>query len=198
MDYGISKMEQDMMNLIGCVEGLSKSKIRNLVINPRVCAFLLEIKDLLESEKKLLKSEEKQEDSNISEKNEGLKNLHPDIIAAIINPEREMDVDLLKLKAGTKLEVQTQNTLYTIEILEEGATEVLISGGSYFPETKKAFFNGSTFGGSMLKIGHVGFGMYMEITIPVVGTITTSSCKSCKIIGKDFEYILDWGKHEDK
>ena len=40
--------------------------------------------------------------------------------------------------------------------------EVLVQGGKFFPERTRACLSGSTFGGSCLKMGWVGLGLYLE------------------------------------
>ena len=65
------------------------------------------------------------------------------------------------LPVGKKLKVQTQNTLYTIE--KRGEDDFYISGNAkYCPTPTKCWIQGSNFGGSMLKVGWVGRGMYLE------------------------------------
>jgi len=77
------------------------------------------------------------------------------------------------LAVGKTLLVQTKNTLYRIE--KRGENDFYISGSQRFcPEPTKANIHGSTFGGSMLKMGWVGRGMYLEFSTSKHGTITTS------------------------
>ena len=49
-----------------------------------------------------------------------------------------------------------------ITILKPHLREVLVQGGKFFPERTRACLNGSTFGGSCLKIGWVGLGLHLE------------------------------------
>lgn len=94
-------------------------------------------------------------------------NLSDEINNAIIESELAGGADIDKLPVGKKLMVQTQNTLYTIERREDG---VYISGNKrYCPEPTKCHINGSTWGGSMIKVGYVGVGMYLEFMLDVQG-----------------------------
>jgi hypothetical protein len=79
------------------------------------------------------------------------------------------------LAVGKTLLVQTKNTLYRIE--KRGEKDFWISGHpKYCPEPREANIHGSTWGGSMLKMGWVGRGMRLEFNLePWDGhTITTS------------------------
>lgn len=82
------------------------------------------------------------------------------------------------------------NSTYTLDRIE-GDRRVLIQGGKYFPEPKEAILIGSTFGGSMIKIGWIGYTMRMEIAFNNQ-IITTSPIKTAKIKGNSWEYQMDW------
>jgi hypothetical protein len=87
-------------------------------------------------------------------------NLSDEVNNAIVESELAGGVFLDKLVIGKKLQVQTRNTLYTIERREDG---LYISGNAkYCPEPVKCSIPGSNFGGSMLKMNFVGRGMFME------------------------------------
>ena len=58
---------------------------------------------------------------------------------------------------------RTRNHDYYIFILDPETGKALVQGGQYFAEPMEAIVNGSTFGGSMLKMGWVGIGLRMEI-----------------------------------
>ena len=61
------------------------------------------------------------------------------------------------------LAVRTQNSVYEITVLCGRTGEVLVRGGKFFPEWTPAQLTGSTFGGSLLKMGGIYVGMRMEI-----------------------------------
>ena len=67
------------------------------------------------------------------------------------------------LAVGAVLEIQTKNTLYLLE--KRGPNEFYISGNTKYCSTPtKCSIHGSTWGGSMLKMGFVGRGMNLEFS----------------------------------
>ena len=71
-------------------------------------------------------------------------------------------IGLIDVNAFTTLVVRTDNSIYRITILRPHAREVLVQGGKFFPERTRACLNGSSFGGSCLKLGWVGLGLHLE------------------------------------
>ena len=61
------------------------------------------------------------------------------------------------------LAVRTKNSVYEITVLCGRTGEVLVRGGKFFPERTPALLTGSTFGGSILRMGGIYVGMRMEI-----------------------------------
>lgn len=59
--------------------------------------------------------------------------------------------------------VTTRNSLYRIIPLRWGNSDVLVQGGTLFPEPTEARLAGSTFGGSLLKMHWITVGMHLEI-----------------------------------
>lgn len=70
-------------------------------------------------------------------------------------------VHLRDLDPLTTLLVRTYNSCYRIVIAQQSA--VFVQGGRFFPEMTDARLEGSTFGGSMIKMGWIGIGLHMEI-----------------------------------
>jgi len=91
---------------------------------------------------------------------------HPDFVNAEIKAQPVLPV-------GKVMLIQTKNTLYRLE--KRGPKEFYISGSPRFcPEPTKAYIAGSTFGGSMLKMGFVGRGMHLEFSTDAHRNVTTS------------------------
>lgn len=91
----------------------------------------------------------------------------------ICQSEIEGGVFLNDLGVGTVLEVETQNRFYRIQ--HHGNGQVIISGHPQFcPQPVLVDLHGSTWGGSMLKVGFVGRGMHLEFRHPHHGVIHTS------------------------
>jgi len=66
------------------------------------------------------------------------------------------------LDAIDQIEVRTRNTTYHITVLGGTEARVLVQGGRYFPVQSEVRLNGSTLGGSLLKVGWIGCGFCME------------------------------------
>lgn len=77
-----------------------------------------------------------------------------------------------KLPVGRGLKIQTQNTLYTVRKLNDG-TLTIEGNRKYCPSPVQCNIHGSTFGGSMIRVGYVGRGMFLEVGLPH-GVMTTS------------------------
>jgi hypothetical protein len=99
-------------------------------------------------------------------------------------------INVHKLKPGTLLLVATKNSLYKIAKCDK-IDEVIIQGGKHIPEPCFGLFTGSTFGGSMIKLGWIGRGMFMEIFFPdQKAKIKTSFVKAVRIVGDGWEYDM--------
>lgn len=70
-------------------------------------------------------------------------------------------VVLRDLEPLTTLLVRTCHSRYRIVISQN--TAVFVQGGRFFPEMTGARLEGSSFGGSFLKMGWIGVGLRMEI-----------------------------------
>ena len=69
---------------------------------------------------------------------------------------------LTQLAPLTTLLVRTRNSVYRITILTPHRGEVLVQGGTFFPEPTRACLSGSSGGGSCLQLGWVGVGLHLE------------------------------------
>lgn len=121
---------------------------------------------------------------------------HPHLCAelndAIAESELAGGAYVEQLPVGKTLKVRTRNTVYFIERVAEGKEGLTIQGHPrYCPEPIKAYILGSNFGGSCIKIGFVGRGMYMEFMLAtndapadaiVHGTIVTSQIQEVEEI----------------
>ncbi len=70
-------------------------------------------------------------------------------------------ISLRDLDPLTTLLVRTCNSRYRIVISQN--TAVFVQGGRFFPRMTGARLEGSSFGGSFLKMGWIGVGLRMEI-----------------------------------
>lgn len=124
---------------------------------------------------------------------------HPNLVKEITDKLAKQEalggIHVDKLSPGTRLEVRTRNTLYEIEVIEN--REIWVTGGKYFPTRTRAFLQGSTWGGSMIKIGWIGYEMSMEILHPSRTSYKTSFVRQAKIIAPDgsWEYEMEWSSN---
>ncbi len=88
--------------------------------------------------------------------------------------EIEGGVRLEDLQPGFRLQVTTRNTRYQLLVLTGNVA--LITGHSlYCPRPVLVIINGSTWGGSMLKVRFIGRGMCMEFAHPQYRTPIVTS-----------------------
>lgn len=80
-------------------------------------------------------------------------------------------VALRALEPLTVLYVDTRNTRYHI-IVGRG-DEIVIQGGTYFPDPTPARLDGASLGSSLLKLGWIGIGLRMEIRADGRRVVTT-------------------------
>jgi len=91
-------------------------------------------------------------------------NLSAEINRAIQTSEREVGVWLGDIPPSHELRVQTRNTLYELKTSPKGGW--LIRGNvKWCPDWSQVRVHGSTFGGSMIKLGFVGKDMNMEFSL---------------------------------
>jgi hypothetical protein len=91
----------------------------------------------------------------------------------IIQSEIEGGVHLRDLPPGSVLSIQTKNRVYEMVVLGDGTA--LLSGHPKFcPEPTEVQIQGSTWGGSMLKMKFLGRGMHLEFEHPLHRRILTS------------------------
>lgn len=114
------------------------------------------------------------------------------LIQNLIDEQQELGgIDIYQLKAGTKLIVKTKNSIYKFTVTKEKGV-LWAQGGKLLPHVQKVRLAGSTFGGSILKIGWIGYLMNMELWIDKKNYITTTPVRSAIIQGKDWSYKMEW------
>ena len=106
----------------------------------------------------------------------------PTLDAFVEAVEKNGGVSLKEIGEGRTLVVETQNSTYTINIIEPLTGKVTVHGGKSFPEQEECTLSGSTFGGSMLKMNWIGLGMNMEFHRGEKGVTTTSPVHKISIV----------------
>lgn len=91
-----------------------------------------------------------------------------------------MDVELPSLTVGTVLNVQTRNSAYRVVVLDGKRRLVAVQGGSVFSHEVVTRFNGSSIGGSAIRVGWMGVGSCLEFAAgPQV--VITSPVRSIQV-----------------
>lgn len=93
---------------------------------------------------------------------------------------RANGIGLADVDPITTLLVRTENSVYQITVVQPHHRQVLVQGGSFFPEPTRACLSGSSFGGSCLKLAWVGIGLRMEFRYDG-GWIITSRVRSIAV-----------------
>ena len=100
--------------------------------------------------------------------------------------DQEIDgVNVCLLTVGTRLVIETSNSFYEMEILENQPIQIfggtLNNGQIRFKKPTPMFLHGSTWGGSSIKLDWICVGMNMEMSFGGHESITTSKVKRIKI-----------------
>ena len=105
--------------------------------------------------------------------------LAANVCNSIVHSEIAGGVRLSTLSDGSRVQVETLNRLYELEVREG---QVWISGHpQYCPQPVPVTVHGSSWGGSMLKVAYLGRGMRMEFSHPLHATVTTSRIVSVRV-----------------
>jgi len=99
-------------------------------------------------------------------------NLSDEVNRSIAQSEIEGGVCLDNLSDGEVLEVETENRWYSIVVGRHGKDRIQ-GHPKYCPEPVAVRIEGSTWGGSMLKMRFVGRGMHLEFQHPTYRRIVT-------------------------
>jgi hypothetical protein len=78
---------------------------------------------------------------------------------------RVTGVDVRTLQSGTVVLVDTCNSRYRLVMLDEGGRRALVDGGHHFDREVEARIEGSTLGGSLLRVGWIGLDLFLELTV---------------------------------
>ncbi len=69
--------------------------------------------------------------------------------------------------------VRTHRSVYDVIVLSGDAGEVMIRGGSFFPDFQLATIVGSTFGGSAVRLGSICVGCHLEVHVDGKSFVTS-------------------------
>jgi hypothetical protein len=79
----------------------------------------------------------------------------------------------------TTLVIQTRNTRYHVVVSQQSS--VFVQGGQFFPEPTAARLEGSSLGGSLLKIGWIGVGLCLELCAAGRRIVTSPVCSILRV-----------------
>ena len=96
--------------------------------------------------------------------------------------ERDETVRLNRCAQFERLLVITRHSRYDVIVLRGERGDVLVRGGRLFPSFRRARLDGSTAGGSVLKLGSIDAGLHMELNIGGE-RITTSTILAVRRVG---------------
>lgn len=84
-------------------------------------------------------------------------------------------VNLSDLDPITTLVVRTRNSIYRLTMLQPPST-VCLQGGRFFPDPTEVTVDGSSLGGSCLKLAWIAPGFRMEVHGPCGWIVTSPVC----------------------
>ncbi len=74
-------------------------------------------------------------------------------------------VQLRSLEAGTAVNVITRHSHYRLVVIDPARQSAIVTGGRLFPESTEVRCEGATAGGSVVKVGWIGIGLRLEMSI---------------------------------
>jgi hypothetical protein len=90
-------------------------------------------------------------------------------------------VSLGQLSAFDRIEITTRNHTYEVVVTSPDTGEVLVRGGTVFPQFTAARLNGSTDGGSLIKGRSVNVGVRVEFAIEGYTPVVTSRVQTLAV-----------------
>jgi hypothetical protein len=77
------------------------------------------------------------------------------------------------LAPGTVVAVSTRNSQYRLVVVDGASREVLVQGGTKFPQAVWAVMQGSSAGGAIVKAGWICVGLQMELFVDARCVLTS-------------------------
>lgn len=89
-------------------------------------------------------------------------------------PDGVDGVDVRELRRGAIVRFCTNHSTYRCVVLDGPRRLVLVQGGTRFDTEAVARIDGSTAGGSLMKVGWIGLGLRLELSTGQHRTVTSS------------------------
>ena len=104
------------------------------------------------------------------------------IVTSLTNDmEGNKIVRTMGFKAGQRVVVRTRNSVYEMTFTDPATGTMKLRGGTRWAhEEVDACLSGSTWGGSMISVGGLGIGMFMEFSVDQ--SYTSSSIVSLSVM----------------
>jgi len=102
--------------------------------------------------------------------------LMQDVMSFHADSIRESD-DAMQIDSCAPFEriaVRTRNSVYDVIVLSGDVGDVLVRGGRFFPEFRRAELAGATAGGSALKMRSINVGLRMEFHVAGESFVTST------------------------
>ena len=106
------------------------------------------------------------------------------IVKLIEQSEKDGGIWLKDVEPDQLIEVYTQKSIYRLALVDKVKHLVAVnSTGAHIDKPEICILNGSTFGGSMIRLGWIGIGMNLEFhrRRKVRPILTTSAVKTIKV-----------------
>ena len=94
-------------------------------------------------------------------------------------------IDIRFLPQGTEVVVDTRNSRYRLVVVDGIVRDARVEGGRHFPQETTARIEGSSLPGSLLKIGWIGLGLPLEVSLGY-RRIVTSAVRSIRVDGSTY------------
>ena len=85
-------------------------------------------------------------------------------------------IDVRSLPADTVVVVDTRNSRYRFVMLDARGRHALVEGGRHFPQEATVGIEGSTPDGSLVKVGWIGLGSFLELSSGARRIVTSRIC----------------------
>ena len=82
----------------------------------------------------------------------------------------------IRLESCTELDcivVRTRSSVYEVIVLSGATAEVMVRGGRFFPEFRRATIAGSIFGSSAVKLRSICVGLHLELHVDGQSFVTS-------------------------
>lgn len=117
----------------------------------------------------------------MNQESSGRQFINPRLLAKIDQSDKDGGYFLENIENGVLVKKATRNSLYILTRIAGEKGQVAITGGQHIPRPRVGYLHGSTYGGSMIKVGWIGKGMHLEVALVGGGILTTSAIQEISL-----------------